>query len=599
MEPLTKEFKLIRKNELPFDSLFDGFIRGNQLLMLLLVFSITCCFSIKTQAQVSLYEQVETYRADFNALSRKYNVRETHEYFERMDAFYEEWLEQVAGWDFEKLDRDAQVDYLLLKNSIQKERHFLGVSYETFKSLAFVATELAPLEKFYQDRRIGVQPDAKKLSERFHQIAEQVQAKTANLQSTPTFDSWQRAERASEIIESYLEAVKESSGFYFDYDPDFTWWMRKPVDFLVAELEAYGAALKDHFTNTLVKDDGSGIIGRPIGRADLIKELEYELIPYSPEELIAEAERQFAWCDREMLLASEELGYGNRWKEALEYVKNTYVPPGEWPEDIHFLAEEAIAFVEERDLVTVPPLAKETWRMRMMSAEAQRVNPFFLGGELIQISYPTSTMTHPEKMMSMRGNNPHFSRATVQHELIPGHHLQGFMTQRHKPYRRLFSTPFWIEGWALYWEMNLWDKEFPRSAEDKIGMLFWRMHRCARIIFSLNYHLEKMTPQECIDFLVDRVGHERANAEAEVRRSFEGRYGPLYQIAYMIGGLQFYALKQELEQRPGFSEKEFHDTILRNNSIPVEIIRLIFQDETLDKAYTTQWKFLEKLQLSQ
>jgi hypothetical protein len=40
--------------------------------------------------------------------------------------------------------------------------------------------------------------------------------------------------------------------------------------------------------------------------------------------------------------------------------------------------------------------------------------------------------------------------------------------------------------------------------------------------------------------------HERANAEAEVRRSFEGNYGPLYQLAYMIGGLQVYALKNEM-----------------------------------------------------
>ena len=57
-------------------------------------------------------------------------------------------------------------------------------------------------------------------------------------------------------------------------------------------------------------------------------------------------------------------------------------------------------------------------------------------------------MTHEAKMMSMRGNNIHFSRATVHHELIPGHHLQGYMTARHKTYRRLFSTPFSIEGWA-------------------------------------------------------------------------------------------------------------------------------------------------------
>jgi uncharacterized protein (DUF885 family) len=68
--------------------------------------------------------------------------------------------------------------------------------------------------------------------------------------------------------------------------------------------------------------------------------------------------------------------------------------------------------------------------------------------------------------------------------------------------------------------MQLWENDFPRGPEDRIGMLFWRMHRAARIIFSLSFHLERMTPQEAVDFLVDRVGHELANAEGEVRRSF-------------------------------------------------------------------------------
>ena len=87
--------------------------------------------------------------------------------------------------------------------------------------------------------------------------------------------------------------------------------------------------------------------------------------------------------------------------------------------------------------------------------------------------------------------------------------------------------------------MLLWDKGFPTTPENKVGMLFWRMHRASRIIFSLNFHLGNWTPEQCIDFLVDQVGHERANAEAEVRRSFNGSYPPLYQLAYMMGGLQF------------------------------------------------------------
>jgi uncharacterized protein (DUF885 family) len=200
-------------------------------------------------------------------------------------------------------------------------------------------------------------------------------------------------------------------------------------------------------------------------------------------------------------------------------------------------------------------------------------------------------MSHEQKMMSMRGNNIHFARATVFHELIPGHHLQGFMTARYRPYRGLFGTPFWTEGGALYWELLFWDLNFPKTPENRVGMLFWRMHRCARIIFSLSFHLEKMTPQECIDFLVNRVGHERDNATAEVRRSFDGSYGPLYQIAYLIGGLQFYALHHDLVDSKKMTNRAFHDRIYQENRIPVEMVRALLTNQKLTRDFKSNWKF--------
>jgi uncharacterized protein (DUF885 family) len=254
---------------------------------------------------------------------------------------------------------------------------------------------------------------------------------------------------------------------------------------------------------------------------------------------------------------------------------------------------EAIEFVKSRDLLTVPPLCEEIWRMEMMSPERQRVNPFFLGGDTIIVSYPTDTMTHDEKLMSMRGNNEHFARATVHHELIPGHHLQGFMNERYRAYRAEFRTPFWIEGWALYWEMLLWDKDFARSAEDRVGMLFWRKHRCARIVFSLSYQLGRMTPEECVDYLVDRVGHERLNAAAEVRRSIMGGYGPLYQAAYMLGGLQIRAMHKELVKSGKLGEREFHDAILKEGPIPVTLVRAILTEQRPEPEMLNTWRFAE------
>jgi hypothetical protein len=292
------------------------------------------------------------------------------------------------------------------------------------------------------------------------------------------------------------------------------------------------------------------------------------------------------------------MGFGDDWKGALEKVKNSYVEPGKQPDLIRDLANEAIDFVESRGLVTVPPLAKEVWRMEMMTPEAQKVSPFFLGGEVIRVSYPTDAMTFDDKMMSMRGNNPHFSRATVHHELIPGHHLQQFMTARYNAHRQAFATPFWTEGWSLYWEMLLWDLGFPATPEDRVGMLFWRMHRAARIIFSLRFHLGTMTPQEAVDFLVDRVGHERANASAEVRRSFNGSYGPLYQLAYMTGGLQFRALHEELVGSRKMTDRQFHDAVLQGGNMPVDMVRARLTKVQLTPDYRATWRFAGSLPAS-
>jgi uncharacterized protein (DUF885 family) len=197
--------------------------------------------------------------------------------------------------------------------------------------------------------------------------------------------------------------------------------------------------------------------------------------------------------------------------------------------------------------------------------------------------------------MSLRANNEHFSRAVVQHELIPGHRLQHFVQARHNTQRRPFSTPFWGEGWALYWELQLWDRGFARGPEDRVGMLFWRMHRCARIRFSLAFHLGEMTPQQCVDLLVEEVGHERASAEGEVRRSFEGGYGPLYQCAYMIGGLQIRALHRELVGSGSLGERAFHDAVIQQGSMPIELVRAALSDAPLTPEARTSWRFDEVL----
>ena len=67
------------------------------------------------------------------------------------------------------------------------------------------------------------------------------------------------------------------------------------------------------------------------------------------------------------------------------------------------------------------------------------------------------------------------------------------------------------------------------------------MYFIPTIVFSLNFHLGRWTPEQCVQYLVDQVGHDRFTAEGEVRRSFGGAYSPLYQAGYMLGGLELRA----------------------------------------------------------
>jgi len=509
---------------------------------------------------------------------------------ERLIKLYREYLGRLENLNFEALPQECKVDYILFKRDLNDKlsrANEEGQRYERVKQWFPFSDLIYP---YAVSRRRGLQPDAAKVAKDWHEAAREIDSLTLILKESEAF-SKEEVEESILVVNDLRKSVNSVYEFYNEYDPLFTWWVPKVYAELDSNLNGYAQTLRKKMQKA-VPVDKSGIVGNPVGRDELVKQLQFEFIPYTPEELIDIANKEFAWCDAEMLKASKEMGFGDDWKAAQEKVKNTYVEPGKQPEMIYGLYKESIDFLKQHDLITIPPLAEEVWGMYMMSPEAQKVSPFFLGGTDIIVSYPTNTMDYEDRMMSMRGNNPHFSRSTVHHELIAGHNLEFFMNARNRTYRN-FNTPFWVEGWSLYWELLLWDMHFPRGPEDRIGMLFWHMHRCARIIFSLNYHLGKWTPQQCIDFLVDRVGFERANAEGEVRRSFTGRYPPLYQLAYLTGGRQFYALHKEFVESGKMTNKAFHDQIMHLNVMPVEMIRAILTNQKLDKNFKTSWRFYD------
>jgi hypothetical protein len=475
---------------------------------------------------------IERYQVELRDVERVYALPGSALRQDKLESFYTEQLRLLDAIHFDALSQAGKVDYLLLRSRLEREQKQLAEE-------AKLDAEIAPLIPFQQivigfeeARRRMETVDGQKCAAALAQLSADIAAaKAANAKANPA-----ALNRAAVRLAQLRNSLHAWYNFYALYDPKFSWWVDTEYKKADEALEAHAQLLHTNSGMPGALDAGGGGRGGrgggggggrgggggagggggtgrggatvrtaplgsneelsgagPAGNAALVNALRAAMIAYTPDELVALANKEFAWCDKEMLRASNEMGFGNDWKKALEAVKNKYVEPGQMIYLVRDLSREAIDFVEKHELVTIPPMVKEDYWEEALTPQQQLVSPFFLGGATIEVSSPASTQTNAERLEAMRGNNMYFARATVFHELIPGHHMQQYMTQRYRTYRSIFSTPFWTEGMAFYWEMLMWDLGFTHTPEQRVGALFWRMHRCARIIFSLSFHLGKMT----------------------------------------------------------------------------------------------------------
>ncbi len=550
-------------------------------------------FALAPQAMPAV---IQRYQLDLASLEHKYTVVNGVARAAAMREFYQQWRALLDTLPFDSYGVEDRIDLVMMRNQIDFDLRELAAQTKRFAEAERLVPFVRPLIEMTEARRMMQAQDGATSAALLQRALAAVRTAQADLlaggdiNAAKPMASRSVANRAVQVIAATAKDLKDWHAYYEGFDPQLSWWVKRPYAELDKALTDYSASLNERLVGksspTLLN-----VTGDPIGRDGLISALQRDMIPYTPEELMALAEKELAWGEAELRRASAEMGFGANWPAAMEKVKTLYVAPGEQPAMVRRMAQEAISYIDDNKLVTVPEMARRSWRMDMLSPERQLASPFFLGGDTILVSYPTDGMTHEQKLMTMRGNNPHFSRAVVHHELIPGHHLQLFMADRYQPQRKLFDSPFFVEGWAVYWEMLLYERKFAVTPEDRIGMMFWRNHRAARILFSLGFHLGKITPEQAVDMLVKRVGHEPDNARAEVRRSFNGEYPPLYQAGYMIGALQMRELKRELVDGGQMPLLDFHDKILQGGMLPMELVRARLKGEKIGKDFKAGWRF--------
>lgn len=180
---------------------------------------------------------------------------------------------------------------------------------------------------------------------------------------------------------------------------------------------------------------------------------------------------------------------------------------------------------------------------------------------------------------AMREHNLASISNTSIHEAYPGHHLQLDVARRHPSLVRLLTdAPEFVEGWGMYSELLMREQGFDDAPKFRLMLHTDAIWRACRIILDVRMHRGELTVEEATDFLVEQTGFERPNARSEVQWY---TFRPTYPLSYLLGRSMLLDLRADEQRRLGdaFSLRAFHDTLLRNGSLPISFHRRLLAGE--------------------
>ena len=242
----------------------------------------------------------------------------------------------------------------------------------------------------------------------------------------------------------------------------------------------------------------------------------------------------------------------------------------------------ARAHLIERDLVTVPgderiDVIETPEYLRNVIPFAAYFSPANFDVDPKGIYVVTPSVGHDPN--AMREHNLASISNTSIHEAYPGHHLQLDVARRHPSLTRLMAdAPEFVEGWGMYSELMMREHGFDDDPRFRVVVHTDAIWRACRIILDVRLHRGELTVDEATDFLVEHTSFERSNARAEVEWY---TYRPTYPLSYLLGRTLLLGLRADEQRRLGdaFSLKGFHDTLLRNGSLPISFHRRLLAGE--------------------
>jgi uncharacterized protein (DUF885 family) len=172
--------------------------------------------------------------------------------------------------------------------------------------------------------------------------------------------------------------------------------------------------------------------------------------------------------------------------------------------------------------------------------------------------------------------NPKFNMvALTLHEGNPGHHYQfQYALDKGIPEYKTYAIDgtAYSEGWGLYAESlgdMLYDQTTAEGRYNYYGRLNYEMYRALRLVVDTGIHYYGWSHKKALTYMLKYSSLEKSELDAEVERYI---CWPGQALAYKIGQMFISDLKTEYMKKAGADIKDFHDKVLENGVLPLELL---------------------------
>lgn len=305
---------------------------------------------------------------------------------------------------------------------------------------------------------------------------------------------------------------------------------------------------------------------------------ERELLGYGAAELHDKGKAAWASLDERMSQVAPRVGGSPDWRATMESLMDDHPPTlAAMREEYEAETRRARDFVRSRDLVTFPDgedcrvLPSAVYTRPVLSVAHYLAPPPLSGSRagVFFVPYTPDDFTDEQVRQRLRTNSRAQMPSIAVHEAYPGHHWHlSYMAGHSRTVRKVFRTPYFTEGWALYVEKMLHEQGYFDTPATELAHLDCRIFRAARIVVDTALHCDDMTIEQAETFMATKASLSPGTAQGEVNRYCAW---PTQAPSYLTGAIEIDRIRESYEG----SLKSFHDLIAGSGGLPLGLAETV------------------------